>query len=437
MIDLWKIRDNFHSFRDVFLLLRIFLFAAILPFLIKFIKMQQLIYFLNIKSANNRNYLEDKIVKYTDYILTRNFMFCKKTCLNRSIILYRFLNKAGIKVTLNIGIKRVLSGSKKTDLQGHAWLTCNDNYYAESVPQETKSYIKTYEYAPATDIKAKFHLNNTDITALNLRALEDIKEIIRILNLYDIDVIPLKGIALILQYPNYVSERVLTDIDVLVDKRKIRNAENALKENGYIYETTNKATHVTYYKPGHLPIEIHWDLVNYLNPLQKHAFGVKLDNIWENAQQMSVDDLKFNLMRPEHMIIHLSMHMIKEFHISKKWINDIKLLIKKEKPINWHRLVKTAQLWGCLPCVYHALKVISMDSEYLIPESIMKKATSYKFPSWHNWLLNRISRELSIRHLRILLYFSVMPEIKNRLKSFLHLLIYVLKTRGCSDRVVS
>ena len=136
------------------------------------------------------------------------------------------------------------------------------------------------------------------------------------------------------------------------------------------------------------------------------------------------------------MIIHLSMHMIKEFHISKKWINDIKLLIKKEKTIDWSRLVKTAQMWGCIPCVYHALKVILTDNEHLIPESIMKKAASYKFPFWHNWLLNRISRELSIRHLRILLYFSVMPEIKDRLKSFLHLLIYILKTRGCNDRVI-
>ena len=431
-----KIRDNFLSFRDAFLFLKIFLFAMILPFLIKFLKIQKLMYFLSIKGKNNRNYSEDKIVKYTDYILTRSFLFYKKTCLNRSIILYRFLNKAGIKVKLNIGIKRVPTGSKKTDLIGHAWLTCNGNYYAESIPQETESYIKTYEYAPTTDTKAKFHLNSTDITALNLRALEDIKEIINLLNLSNIDLIPLKGIALILQYPDYISERMLTDIDVLVDKRKIRDAEEILKKNRYIYETTNKATHITYYKPGHLPIEIHWDLVNYLNPLQKYAFGIRLDDIWEKMQRMSVDSLKFNLMCPEHMIIHLSMHMIKEFHISKKWINDIKLLIKKEKTIDWSRLVKTAQMWGCIPCVYHALKVILTDNEHLIPESIMKKAASYKFPFWHNWLLNRISRELSIRHLRILLYFSVMPEIKDRLKSFLHLLIYILKTRGCNDRVI-
>jgi len=278
--------------------------------------------------------------------------------------------------------------------------------------------------------------NTINITAHNLRALEGIKKIIKLLNLYDIDVILLKGIALMLQYPNYISERVLTDIDVLVDKRKIRDTEKILKENGYIYETTNKATHVTYYKRNNLPVEIHWTLINYLNPLQKYAFGIRLDDIWEKAQRTSVDSLKFNLMCPEHMIIYLSMHMIKEFHVSGKWINDIKLLIKKEKTIDWLLLVKTAQAWGCIPCVYHALKVISMDSEYLIPEPIMKKAASYKFPFWHNWLLNRISRGLSIRHLRILLYFSVMPEIKDRLKSFLRLLIYVLKTRGCNDRVI-
>ncbi len=98
-----KFRTNFYSFEEIWLFIQIFLLATVLPFLLKFLSLRRVMKTLaprNFKVCKNMDMekLKDKIVKFTDYILGRNFFVYKSTCLKRSLVLYHFLRKSGINL---------------------------------------------------------------------------------------------------------------------------------------------------------------------------------------------------------------------------------------------------------------------------------------------------------------------------------------------------
>jgi hypothetical protein len=105
-----KIRSNFSSFEEVKLFTHIFLLITILPLLIKLLSIPKLMKVLtpgDLKVCKNihSEKAKEKVIKFTDYIMSRNFWIYKSTCLKRSLILYHFLRKLGINVHIFFGVK--------------------------------------------------------------------------------------------------------------------------------------------------------------------------------------------------------------------------------------------------------------------------------------------------------------------------------------------
>src|SRR4030042_4337421 len=96
-----KVRLNFDSLDELLLFLQIFFLITILPFLIKLLSIPRLMKTLTPETRKSNGALihrelKDKIVKYTDYILSRNFLVYKSSCLKRALTLYHFLRKVDI-----------------------------------------------------------------------------------------------------------------------------------------------------------------------------------------------------------------------------------------------------------------------------------------------------------------------------------------------------
>ncbi len=91
--------------------------------------------------------LISKIVKFTDYILSRNFWIYRNTCLKRSLVLYHFLRGLGINVHICFGVRyNGMSPNKEAEkkLEGHAWLIYNGDIFLERNIESTKAYKMTY-----------------------------------------------------------------------------------------------------------------------------------------------------------------------------------------------------------------------------------------------------------------------------------------------------
>jgi len=159
-----KIRSNFDSLEEVGLFLQIFLLITILPVLVKLMTVPQLMKILTPKKSKlNRkcdlDEIRDKIEKYTLYILSRDFWIYKNICLKRSLILYHFLRKYGMYVTVCFGVryKNEQSGIVEVKkMEGHAWLLYNGDIFLEKNVEETKTYKMTYCYPGIKyDVKEK------------------------------------------------------------------------------------------------------------------------------------------------------------------------------------------------------------------------------------------------------------------------------------------
>ncbi len=147
-----KIRSNFKSFEEIILFVQVFLLVTILPFLIKLLTVQRLMKVItprDIDAYKNLNVekSKDKIVKFTDYILSRNFWVYKTTCLKRSLVLYQLLRKSGINVHVCFGVRyndKLPGRETRKKLEGHAWLLYKGEIFLEKNAEEAKTYKVTY-----------------------------------------------------------------------------------------------------------------------------------------------------------------------------------------------------------------------------------------------------------------------------------------------------
>ena len=147
-----KFKKNFSSLGDLWLFMRIFGLITLLPALVKYLSIPTLLKTLTPggnKSGKNLDvdFLIEKIVKYTDYILRFNWLAYKNTCLKRSLVLYHFLRKYGIEVQICLGVKKGESmdevDSEKI-LQGHAWLTYDGNIFLEKNSLTAHTFKTTF-----------------------------------------------------------------------------------------------------------------------------------------------------------------------------------------------------------------------------------------------------------------------------------------------------
>jgi hypothetical protein len=146
-----KFRTHFHSLKDVFLFVRIFFLITILPVLIKVLTIPQLMQTLTPRAKRFNKVckqdIEKRIVHYTDYILGRNFWVYKSTCLKRSLTLYHFFRRLGIDVQICFGVRRKKDSPDLTgnqDIEGHAWLLNNGEFFREMNTESAQAYKMTY-----------------------------------------------------------------------------------------------------------------------------------------------------------------------------------------------------------------------------------------------------------------------------------------------------
>jgi hypothetical protein len=147
-----KLRDNFKSPREVLLFGRIFLIITILPLMVRFLTLPRLMKLLSGDAAraegiDTEDY-KNRIVKFTDYLLARNFCMYRKTCLKRSLVLYHFLCPVFPELGICFGVKTRQDAvpNKRRGLDGHSWLIHRGEVFLEEKPDLPKQYIVTYRF---------------------------------------------------------------------------------------------------------------------------------------------------------------------------------------------------------------------------------------------------------------------------------------------------
>ena len=151
-----RIRSNFNTFAEVKLFIQILSLLTVLPLLVKLLSLPRLMNVLtpgDLRQHKNQDI--EKVVKFTDYILSCNLWIYKSTCLKRSLVLYHFLRKFGINVHICFGVKYDEKlpdrEPQKRKLEGHAWLLRNGDIFLERNVEMAKTYKVTYCFPERND----------------------------------------------------------------------------------------------------------------------------------------------------------------------------------------------------------------------------------------------------------------------------------------------
>ncbi|MFZ0548968.1 MAG: nucleotidyltransferase family protein [Candidatus Promineifilaceae bacterium] len=221
--------------------------------------------------------------------------------------------------------------------------------------------------------------------------IQDFKTIHQALVENGIRVMPIKGIALTHTIYPIVSLRYFDDIDLLVPAQDAPQAEETLKQIGYII-------HPRAPKPDwhHLPpyihhqhntmIEIHTDLIRRTRP------GWNVEGIWDRARQAKIDGMETWLMSNEDALIYTALHARHNLYNRLSYFLDATLLALKipSDEGGRKRLVVQAREAGGTAALAHILatgsRLFGVETLPLIPRSRTQRWLANKIGGWQTTL---------------------------------------------------
>lgn len=192
---------------------------------------------------------------------------------------------------------------------------------------------------------------------LSLSALADLHTLLPSFAAADIPVLLMKGAALATRLYPAPSLRPMRDIDILVRREHVELAHHVLTGLGYTPAAERRpgaqlafGTERSYRRPGHLPVELHWHLLN-LTSYQQLAPAAWF---WQQAEPVEIASAPAFVLRPTAQLLHLAAHLsLHHFDARGIWTHDIALLLSAWQ-IEPHLLQYAARRFALGPAVLAA-----------------------------------------------------------------------------------
>ena len=135
-----RFRQNVRSPADLGLLLRLAAWLALEPFLIRFLSLPRLLAWHTPARPLLPPPQRARLRLFAQFLLSDRVDLFERTCLKRSLILYRYLHGETQPPRFYLGVR---SGNGR--LQGHSWVTLGG---APVYPGEDRGYAVTFVYPP-------------------------------------------------------------------------------------------------------------------------------------------------------------------------------------------------------------------------------------------------------------------------------------------------
>jgi len=231
------------------------------------------------------------------------------------------------------------------------------------------------------DIPQDF-LNKTKLAYLrtfitNETNYKRLSEILKIFNESGIEPVLLKGIHLARFVYQDIGLRTMGDIDILVKKEDLQEAERLLLERGFKHLTVTNT--VQWYKKNHFHIpfshpdsirhlEVHWSIVPPHSP-----FDIDIDELWQRARTVDVGVARARILSPEHTLLHICFHAAHDdmFRCGLRPFIDISEIISNHaEGIDWEKVRSTTHEWGFQRYLYLTLYLAREITGIALPDDL-------------------------------------------------------------------
>ena len=145
---------HFQPIHDVSTFLAMAAWIALLPLLQRCLSLPKLLALLTPQAGSKPTdpVAPFKLQRHVDRLLRTRIGPYQPNCLKRSLVLYRFLRKAGYEVTLCLGVQKAdacPTADTTGSFSGHAWLTQSGEPFLESNPAGLERFAVTFRYPEA------------------------------------------------------------------------------------------------------------------------------------------------------------------------------------------------------------------------------------------------------------------------------------------------
>jgi hypothetical protein len=225
----------------------------------------------------------------------------------------------------------------------------------------------------ATDaLRNSYYVN----AARNALLYDELRRVLLAFRGKGIDVIVLKGAALAATVYRDRALRPMSDIDLLVRKERLEDAETSLVEMGYVlgeHAMTKESRqvhdyHLLYTKSAAVNVEVHWHIARPEAP-----FRIDIDGLWERAEPASLAGVEALSLSVEDLLLHLCQHMHKHNLVGGiRPLCDIAHVVAHyENALDWMELRTRSSQWRIYPYVYLALYLAKELVDARVPSDFL------------------------------------------------------------------
>lgn len=198
---------------------------------------------------------------------------------------------------------------------------------------------------------------------------------------HGVPVIPIKGATLAALAYSDPTLRDFSDLDLVVHKDSIAQAQAVLYAQGY--ERKNPSTdptaadheegpyHVFIKRRTLFRVDLQWEMVH-------HYFVFKLDcpEFWQRRTPVPLANKTVLGLAPEDLLIVLCVHGSKHTWEALKWVCDVAELLRSQDHLDWDRIFSNASTWRCRRLVLMGLSLAHQLLDVPLPEAVLVRLSA-------------------------------------------------------------
>jgi len=272
----------------------------------------------------------------------------------------------------------------------------------------------------SSDILSNLRSQYYDTAGHSLLVLQELVAILSSFEAQNIEVLVLKGAALILDVYEKLAHRPMADIDFLIHFDDLKPARELLEQRGYqdirplpiqdksgLFWNEIMLVHKDETSPV---IELHWHLLD--NPY--YVSRVNTEELMERSRQLSVKEVNPKVLSLEDQIIHLCCHnLYHHLGLFTRSLVDIAFIVAKYgDDLSWDNVVQFTEDSDVKMAVSSAFTEISNDWYTPIPDHILEITSAWKPTTRERFYAQSQKSEFR----RVLRTLTALPGIRNKLR---------------------
>jgi len=133
-----KFRGLVQNSSEFGMFLRIGLWILLVTILLRLAPLPRMMKILSPSKISRRRFPRHKLVNFSSFWLGRGRAFLQRSCLKRSLVLYRYLNLQGEPARFCIGVRK-----EDGELRGHSWIMLHGQ---PLFPEDDLDYKLIFQY---------------------------------------------------------------------------------------------------------------------------------------------------------------------------------------------------------------------------------------------------------------------------------------------------